>query len=60
VLPAMLRSVQTIFPVAPTAGVTQFHPEGAVKETNVVLAGTASVIVALSAALGPLLVSTCV
>ena len=58
VLPAIFKSVQTMFPVVPTKGVTQFHPEGAVKETNVVFAGTASTMVALSAALGPLLVST--
>jgi hypothetical protein len=60
VLPAILRSVQTTLPVLPTAGVVQVHPEGADKETNVVLLGTASAKTALSAALGPLLVTTCV
>jgi len=60
VLPAKLKSVQTILPVPPTAGVVHVHPEGAASETNVVLAGTPSTKAALSAALGPLLVTTCV
>ena len=58
--PAMLRSVQTTLPVPPPAGVTQLQPAGAATETNVVFAGTASTSVALSAALGPLLVTSCV
>lgn len=60
VLPVMLSAVQTTFPVAPMSGVTQLQPVGAVTETNVVFAGTACTSVALSAALGPLLVRTCV
>jgi hypothetical protein len=36
------------------------QPAGAVKETNVVLAGTASVSVTFWAALGPLLLTTIV
>src|SRR5579872_654123 len=58
VFPGMFRSVQTMLPLAPLTGVTQFHAAGAVREMNVVLAGTASTMVALSAALGPLLVTT--
>src|SRR5271155_2424191 len=60
VLPAMLGLVHTTFPVAPTAGVTQVQPAGAATERNVVFAGTASTNAALSAALGPLLVTICV
>ena len=59
VLPAMLRFVHTTLPVPPMAGVTQVQPAGAARETNVVFAGTASTSVVLSAALGPLLVTTC-
>lgn len=58
--PAILRSVQTTLPVLPTGGVVQVQPAGAAMETNVVLVGTASTRVVLSAALGPLLVRTCV
>jgi hypothetical protein len=60
VLPAIFKSVQMTLPVPPTDGVVQLHPAGAAMETNVVFAGTASTIEALSAALGPLLVTICV
>lgn len=60
VLPAIFKSVQTTLPVLPTAGVVQVQPAGVARETNVVLLGTASTSEALSAALGPLLVTTCV
>jgi hypothetical protein len=56
--PAIFRSLQTTFPVPPTAGVMQLQPAGAAIETNVELAGTACTKLALSAALGPLFVST--
>ena len=58
--PAMLTSVQTTLPVPPLPGVVQLHPAGAAIETKVVLAGTGATMVALSAALGPLFVITCV
>src|ERR1700691_694245 len=57
--PFNVRSVQITFPAAQTAGVTQVQPAGYANETNVVLAGMASASVALSAALGPLFVTTC-
>ena len=60
VLPAIFRLVQTTLPVLPTAGVVQLQPAGVAIETNVALLGTASTSEALSAALGPLLVTTCV
>jgi len=60
VLPGIFRSVQTTLPVLPTAGVVQLQPAGVAIETNVALLGTASTSEALSAALGPLLVTTCV
>src|SRR6266446_4753364 len=60
VLPSMFNVVQTTLPVPPTAGVRQVQPAGADIETKVAFAGTASINVALSAALGPLLVTTCV
>src|SRR6266446_3362974 len=60
VLPNMFNVVQTTLPVPPTAGVRQVQPAGADIETKVAFAGTASINVALSAALGPLLVTTCV
>ena len=59
-LPAMLVFVQITFPVLPAPGVRQLHPDGAEMETNVVLVGTAETYCALSAALGPLFVTTCV
>jgi hypothetical protein len=58
--PAMFVSVQTILPVLPAPGLEQVHPEGAVIETSVVFAGTDVAKVALSPALGPLSVTTCV
>jgi hypothetical protein len=60
VLPAIFRLVQTTLPVLPAAGVVQVQPAGVAIETNVVLLGTASTMEALSAVLGPLLVTTCV
>src|SRR5271163_1146437 len=58
--PGISTLVQTTFPVPPVPGPVQLHPEGAAIETNVVLAGIGATTVALSAALGPLLVTTCV
>lgn len=58
--PAIFNAVHTTLPVLPTGGVVQVQPAGTAMETNVVFAGTASTSVALSAALGPLLVTTCV
>src|SRR5580658_354606 len=58
VLPAMLNVVHTTLPVPPLPGVVQVQPAGAVMETRVVLAGMASTKVTLSAALGPLSVTT--
>ena len=57
---ARLGSVQLTFPVAPTAGVVQDHPAGMETETNVVLAGVASVKLTVDAAAGPLFVTVCV
>ena len=57
---AILAFVQTTLPVAPAVVFRQLHPAGAEKETSVVLAGIVATTVALSAALGPLLVTTCV
>src|SRR5216684_2975152 len=56
VLPNMFNVVQRTLPVPPAAGVKQVQPAGADMETKTVFAGTASTSVALSAALGPLLV----
>jgi hypothetical protein len=58
--PAMLALVQTTLPVPPTGGLRQLHPAGAAIDTNVVFVGTTATTVALSAALGPLFVTTCV
>jgi hypothetical protein len=58
--PAMFKFVQTTFPEVPTLGVMQLHPAGAEMETKDEFAGTVDTKVALSAALGPLLVTTCV
>ena len=58
--PSMFEMLHTTFPVPPTPGVTHVHPAGDAIETNVVFAGTVATSVALSAALGPLLVTTCV
>src|SRR5580700_4574349 len=60
VLPVMLKVEHTTLPVPPAPGVVQIQPAGAEMETKVVLAGTACTNVAVSAALGPLLVTTCV
>ena len=49
--------VQVMFPDAPTAGVVQAQPAAGVIEKKVVLAGTASLKTALTAASGPLLVT---
>src|SRR5277367_1098789 len=56
----MLALLQTTLPVAPTAVFRQLHPAGAVNDASVVFAGIVVTTVALSAALGPLLVTTCV
>src|SRR5580693_4693832 len=58
--PAMSRFVHTTLPELPTPGLMQLHPAGAEIETKVVLLGTVATRVALSAALGPLFVTTCV
>src|ERR1700722_1014560 len=57
---SMFTFVQTTLPVPPTPGLKQVHPPGAAIETKVVFAGMIATTVALSAALGPLLVTTCV
>src|SRR5579862_932682 len=56
--PGRLAFVQTTLPALPTLGVRQLHPAGATRDTNVVLVGTGVTSVALSAALGPVLVKT--
>lgn len=58
--PAIFTLVQTTLPVPPSPGVRQLHPAGDAIETNVVFAGTVETRVALSAALGPPLVTICV
>src|SRR5580692_10173715 len=58
--PTMSALVQMTLPPLPTIGRMQLHPDGGVIETNVVFAGTGTMTVALSAALGPLLVATTV
>jgi hypothetical protein len=58
--PAMFAFVHTALPVPPMPDTRQLHPAGGVSEANVVLAGTGNTSVALSAALGPLLVATTV
>jgi hypothetical protein len=60
VLPAIFKAVQITLPVPPTGGVVQLQPAGAATDTKVVFVGTPSTNVALSAALGPLFVTTCV
>src|SRR5271169_4250497 len=60
VLPAWLNVVQISLPVPPGPGPMQVQPAGADMETRVVFAGMVSTKVELSAALGPLLVTTCV
>jgi hypothetical protein len=54
---AMSGFVQEIFPVLPTAGVAQFHPEGIVMDWKVVFVGIASAKTAFSASKGPLFVT---
>jgi hypothetical protein len=58
--PNISTLLQTTLPVPPPAGVTQLHPAGAANPARVVFAGITVTNVALSAALGPLFVSTCV
>ena len=50
--------MQVIVPVPPTAGVEHVQPAGGVSDWKVVFAGTASVMEAPAAALGPLF-TTC-
>jgi len=56
--PAIFAFVHTALPVP--LGARQLHPAGGVSEVKVVLFGTGNTRVALSAALGPLLVTTTV
>lgn len=59
-LAAREAMVHVMVPVAPTVGkVPQFHPDGTVKETNVVPVGMVSVNVAVPEAAGPLFVTVC-
>src|SRR6266852_5332702 len=58
--PGMFELLHTTLPVPPTAGAIQLQPAGEAIETNVAFAGTLATRVALSAALGPLLVTICV
>jgi hypothetical protein len=58
--PDMLALLQTTLPAPPIGGLRQLHPAGAAIDTNVVFAGTAATSVALSAALGPVFVTTSV
>jgi hypothetical protein len=57
VKPGMLAFVQTTLPVPPSPGLRQLQPAGAAIDTSVVFVGIAATRVALSAALGPLLVT---
>src|SRR5437773_5102788 len=52
---ATLERVEVTVPLPPTGGVVETQPDGAVNETNVVLAGTASVSDTFCAGLGPAL-----
>jgi hypothetical protein len=52
--------VQFTVPVAPTGGIVQAHPVGAVSDWNVVSAGSTSVIATLAAAFGPALLTVIV
>jgi hypothetical protein len=56
--PGMSTLLQTTLPVPPGPGVRQVQPAGAVIDTKVVFAGMVATRLALSAALGPLLVTT--
>src|ERR1700758_5010742 len=60
VRPCIWTLVQTTLPKLPTGGAAHVHPEGTVIETNAMLPGIEVTMVALSAALGPLLVTICV
>src|ERR1700730_2143654 len=53
-------SVQEIFPHCPTAGVAHVQAAGEASETNVVLAGIASLNTTFKADCGPLLFTVCV
>src|SRR5579864_3565436 len=53
---ARLGSLQVTVPVAPTAGVVQVHPAGAITDWNVVFVGVASVKTTPDDAAGPLFV----
>jgi hypothetical protein len=60
-LPALtLGFEQETVPFAPTAGVVHVHPAGALSETNVVPAGSVSLIVAEAAFVGPAFVTVIV
>jgi hypothetical protein len=54
---AKLEFVHDTVPFAPTAGVVHVHPAGALSEANVVPAGSASVITAEAAVVGPAFVT---
>jgi hypothetical protein len=56
----MLAIEHDTVPVAPTAGVVQLQPPGAVSELKVMTGGKTSLSVTLGAASGPLLVMTIV
>src|SRR5579863_740574 len=58
--PAIFELVQTTFAGPGVPGVMHDHPAGAIIDVKAVFAGTVSTRVALSAALGPLFVTTCV
>ena len=57
---ARLGSLQVTVPVAPTAGVVQVHPAGAMTDWNVEFVGVASVNATPEDAAGPLFVTVCV
>jgi hypothetical protein len=57
---ANVAVVQLMVPVPPGAGVLHTHPAGTVRDTYVVLAGTASVKVTFWDGEGPLLVAVMV
>ena len=55
-----LPDEQLICPVPPTAGVTQVHPAGGVRDLKLTSAGRLSTKLGLAAAAGPLFVNTIV
>ena len=57
---ARVAVVQVIVPPAPTAGVVQFVPAGALSETNVMPAGSVSAMTTPCAVDGPLFVAVSV